>query len=92
MAQGTGALESHKSHTACCFIIVLQSCSKALFSLGNRSGFVQLQAGVLMSLNLSLWRDRDVTWAEVVKLEHGNCTKELGWPNLPVRLKAFRLV
>lgn len=60
---GTGALELPESHTAAAFIIVAQSSSKALFSVGNRSAFVQLQAGMLMSLDPSLWRGTAVTWA-----------------------------
>lgn len=59
----TGALERPESHTAAAFIIVSQSSSKALFSVGNRSAFVQLQAGMLMSLDPSLWRGTTVTWA-----------------------------
>lgn len=60
---GTGALELPESHTAAAFIIVSQSSSKALFSAGNRSAFVQLQAGMLMSLDPCLWRGTTVTWA-----------------------------
>lgn len=60
---GTGALELPESHTAAAFIIVAQNSSKALFSVGNRSAFVQLQAGMLMSLDPSLWRGTAVTWA-----------------------------
>lgn len=63
MAQGLEPWDRMNPTQPAAFIIVFQSFSKALFSEGNRSGFVQLQAGVLMSLDPSLWRDTAVTWA-----------------------------